>query len=116
MYSLFKTSLVLLIISGISSCQASQSTAPATSQSREAVTTPLPRGAATAAAARAALAAYLQQQPNAAVYLLDSARVTEVDTSWQVLVPRTDWATRMPNAAAFEVDKKTGTVTVLRVK
>jgi hypothetical protein len=77
---------------------------------------PLPRGAATAAAARAVLAAYLQQQPNAAVYQLDSATVTEVDTRWQILVPRTDWATRRPNAAAFEVDKQTGSVTVLRVK
>jgi hypothetical protein len=59
---------------------------------------------------------YLQGQPNAALYVLDSASVVDVDTHWQVLVPRTDWAKRMPNKAAFEVDKPTGTVRGLPVK
>ncbi|TGE08239.1 hypothetical protein [Hymenobacter fodinae] len=74
------------------------------------------QSATNAEAARAAVAAYVKSQPNAALYQLDSARVMDVDTNWQVLVPRTDWAGRMPNAAAFEVDKKTGTVTTLKVK
>lgn len=59
---------------------------------------------------------YLQGQPNAALYVLDSASVVDVDTHWQVLVPRTDWAKRMPNKAAFEVDKPTGAVRILPVK
>ena len=73
-------------------------------------------GAATATAARAAVGRYLQGQPNVALYVLDSANVLEVDDHWQVLVPRTDWAGRMPNRAAFEVDKNTGTVSTLAVK
>jgi hypothetical protein len=68
------------------------------------------------AAARAAVARYLQSQPNAQLYVVDSARVVDVDTHWQVLVPRTDWAGRMPNRARFEVDKVTGTVQDLPVK
>ncbi|GAB2475895.1 hypothetical protein GCM10011375_22410 [Hymenobacter qilianensis] len=56
------------------------------------------------------------QQPNAALYQLDSARVLEVDDHWQILVPRTDWAGRMPNKAAFDVDKQTGAVSPLAVK
>jgi hypothetical protein len=78
--------------------------------------TPPASDATTEAGARATLARYLQQQPNAAVFQLASATVTDVDTKWQILVPRTDWAKVMPNAAAFEVDKKTGAVTVLRVR
>jgi hypothetical protein len=53
---------------------------------------------------------YLQSQPNAALYVLDSARVNDNEATWQVLVPRTDWAQRMPNCARFEVEKTTGTV------
>ncbi|WP_201984644.1 hypothetical protein [Hymenobacter rubidus] len=64
----------------------------------------------TVADARAAVAGYLQTQPNAALYLLDSAHVTDNETSWQVLVPRTDWAHRLPSRARFEVDKTTGNV------
>ncbi|MDF7814756.1 hypothetical protein [Hymenobacter sp. YC55] len=75
-----------------------------------------PTSATTEVAARAAVAQHLQQQPNSALYQFDSARVTDVDTHWQVMVPRTDWAKRMPNAAAFEVDKQTGKVTTLMVK
>ncbi|MBX0289612.1 hypothetical protein K3G63_04135 [Hymenobacter sp. HSC-4F20] len=62
------------------------------------------------------MARYVQQQPNPALYQLDSARVLELEAQWQVLVPRTDWVGRMPNKAAFTVDKATGTVTGLPVK
>ena len=72
--------------------------------------------ATTEAAARAAVARYIQAQPNAALYVPDSARVMDVDTHWQVLVPRTDWAQRMPNRARFEVDKQTGQVSTQPVK
>ena len=66
--------------------------------------------------ARAAVGRYLQSQPNARLYVLDSARVNDNGTSWQVLVPRTDWAGRMPDRARFEVDKITGTVRTGMVK
>ena len=78
--------------------------------------TAAPAGASTETEARNAIAAYVQQQPNAALFQLDSARFMDLDTHWQVMVPRTDWAKRMPNAAAFEVDKKTGRVSTLIVK
>ncbi len=97
-------------------CQQPQSAAskpePEGAASAEAAQT----GAATEAAARSAVAAYVRQQPNAALFQLDSARFMNLDTLWQVMVPRTDWAKRMPNAAAFEVSKKTGRVTTLMVK
>ena len=70
----------------------------------------------TEAEAQAAVGRYLQAQPNAALYVLDSARVHDNQTSWQVLVPRTDWAKRMPNRARFEVDKATGNVSSAPVK
>jgi hypothetical protein len=50
------------------------------------------------------------------LYVLDSARVNDNDASWQVLVPRTDWAQRMPNRARFEVNKTTGEVQTAPVK
>ncbi len=77
---------------------------------------PPPANALTAEAARAAVGRYLQGQPNAALYVLDSASVVDADTHWQVLVPRTDWAKRMPNKAAFEVEKTTGAVRIRPVK
>ncbi len=73
-------------------------------------------GAPTEAAACAAISLYLQGQPNANLYIVDSARATDLGAHWQVLVPRTDWALRMPNCAALEVDKQTGTVKTLSVK
>jgi hypothetical protein len=79
-------------------------------------TTPSATPATTEAAARAAVARYIQAQPNATLYVPDSARVVDVDTHWQVLVPRTDWAQRMPNRARFEVDKQTGQVSTQPVK
>lgn len=73
-------------------------------------------GALTEAAARAAVGEYLRTQANAALYVLDSARVNDNESSWQVLVPRTDWAGRMPNRARFEVDKASGAVQTAPVK
>lgn len=72
--------------------------------------------ATTEAQARQAVQRYVQAQPNANLYLTDSASVLEVDNHWQVLVPRRDWADRMPNRAAFEVDKQTGEVSGMPVK
>ncbi|GGF22982.1 hypothetical protein [Hymenobacter cavernae] len=77
---------------------------------------PTATAAPTEAAARDAIARYLKAQPNVNLYVVDSASVVDVDTQWQVLVPRTDWAGRMPNRAAFEVDKQTGKVRTLLVK
>ena len=73
-------------------------------------------GAPTEAAARAAVARHIQTLPNAALFVPDSARVNDNEATWQVLVPRTDWAGRMPNRARFEVDKQTGQVSSAPVK
>ncbi|MCB2379621.1 hypothetical protein LGH70_18640 [Hymenobacter sp. BT635] len=73
-------------------------------------------GAATADGARSAVRRHVQALPNASLFVLDSATALEIDDHWQVLVPRTDWAGRMPNKAAFEVDKKSGAVRTLMVK
>jgi len=70
----------------------------------------------TEAAARTAVRDYVQELPNRVVYQVDSASVVDADAQFQVLVPRTDWAGRMPNKAAFNVDKQTGVVTVQPVK
>ncbi|GAB3298154.1 hypothetical protein ACFQT0_18980 [Hymenobacter humi] len=96
----------------LASCQQTRSAADASGQT----TSPPPAAALTAADARTAVGRYLQSQPNADLYVLDSARVNDNDASWQVLVPRTDWAQRMPNRARFEVDKATGTVSSAPVK
>ncbi|GAB3242195.1 hypothetical protein GCM10027346_38230 [Hymenobacter seoulensis] len=66
--------------------------------------------------ALAAVTRYVQQQSNASLFQVDSARALDVQDHWQVLVPRTDWAGRMPNKAAFRVDKQTGAVTTVSVK
>lgn len=79
-------------------------------------TPPPTSSAATEGEARAVLARYIQQQPQADRYQVDSARLVEVDAVWQAMVPRTDWKGRMPNAAAFEIDKLTGQVRVLPVR
>jgi hypothetical protein len=62
------------------------------------------------------VARHIQGLPNAALYVADSARVNDNNISWQVLVPRTDWAGRMPNRARFEVNKRTGQVSSPPVK
>ena len=85
---------------------------PAATPPAEAATTAV----TTEASARAAVARHIQTLPNAALYVPDSARVNNNDASWQVLVPRTDWAGRMPNRARFEVDKQTGQVSSQPVK
>ncbi|OON67854.1 hypothetical protein [Hymenobacter sp. CRA2] len=77
---------------------------------------PTDGGAATEGAARAALRRYIQGQPQANLYVVDSAALVEVDAEWQALVPRTDWAGRMPNRAAFQIDKLTGEVRPRPVK
>ncbi len=106
------------LLAALASCQTA--TAPTTPTAPPAptlgTTLPPPANALTAEGARAAVGRYLQGQPNAARYVLDSASVVDVDTHWQVLVPRTDWAKRMPNKAAFEVEKSTGAVSVRPVK
>ena len=101
---------------GLAGCQSPPATsAPAAAAAAPAATAPAAR-AATEAEARAAVARYVQTLPNAALYLPDSASVVGGGGSWQVLVPRTDWAKRMPNRAAFEVDSATGAVTTRPVK
>lgn len=112
--TLFAAALLVVL----ASCQSATTPTAATPGTPEAATAPAgaTASAPTPEAARAAVGRYLQAQPNAALYMLDSASVVDVDTHWQVLVPRTDWAKRMPNKAAFEVDKLTGAVRILPVK
>ncbi|GAA4496147.1 hypothetical protein GCM10023172_08870 [Hymenobacter ginsengisoli] len=106
------------LLAGLAACQSASApatTAPAAAQPSE-ISMPPATSASTPEAARAAVARYLQNQPNAALYVPDSASIIDVDAHWQVLVPRTDWAKRMPNKAAFEVDKATGQVVTRPVK
>ena len=111
--------VLLLALAGCQSAT-TPTTASPTNAPAEAVPSAIsmPNGtpAPTADAARAAVTRYLQGQPQAALYVPDSASIVDVDAHWQVLVPRTDWARRMPNKAAFEVDKATGSVRPLPVK
>jgi hypothetical protein len=110
---------LLLALAGCQSATApttASPTSPPTTATPSAISMPTGTPAPTAEAARAAVAHYLQGQPNAALYVPDSASIVDVDAHWQVLVPRTDWAKRMPNKAAFEVDKATGAVRSLLVK
>lgn len=102
----------------LASCQPTANSTASTSPPAEA--TPPAEVATTAvateASARAAVARHIQTLPNAELYVPDSARVNDNDASWQVLVPRTDWAGRMPNRAHFEVNKQTGQVSSQPVK
>jgi succinate dehydrogenase/fumarate reductase flavoprotein subunit len=112
---------LLALAAAFTACQPTATetaTAPAaTNTTAAADSTAAPSTAVTDhAGARAAVARYLQSQPDAQLYVVDSARVVDVDTHWQVLVPRTDWANRMPNRARFEVDKVNGMVQSLPVK
>ena len=107
--------LAALAAGALASCQPTPTTTSSGAPAAEvaaAAATPAP----TEAAARAAVVRHLQTLPNAALYVPDSARVNDNETSWQVLVPRTDWAGRMPNRARFEVDKQTGQVSSAPVK
>lgn len=106
------TSLLLGAACLLAACQQT----PPSAATVPAATAAAPTGAPTAADARAAVASYVQSQPNAALYVVDSARVNDNEATWQVLVPRTDWAGRMPNGARFEVNKATGAVSTAPVK
>jgi hypothetical protein len=111
-------SLLFGFILALSACQPSPP-ATETTTATEAPAAPAEApatGAPTEADARVAVGRYVQSQPNAALFVVDSASVVDVDTHWQVLVPRTDWAGRMPNRAHFEVDKASGTVSTGTVK
>lgn len=111
--------VLLLALAGCQSATAPTATNPLDPPAEavpSAISMPSGTPAPTAEAARAAVARYLQGQPKAALYVPDSASIVDVDAHWQVLVPRTDWAQRMPNKAAFEVDKATGAVRPLPVK
>lgn len=102
----------MIALLALGACQSPKTTQQAPDPS----TIPPAGRVATVAGARAAVAAYLSRQPNASLFVPDSARVVDAGTSYQVLVPRTDWAGRMPNRAAFDVDKATGTVRTRAVK
>ena len=113
-----KTLLSAALLLTLASCQSASAPTTATPTTPEAAAAApaVATAAPTAETARAAVGRYLQAQPNASLYVLDSASVVDVDTHWQVLVPRTDWAKRMPNKAAFEVEKSTGAVSTRPVK
>jgi hypothetical protein len=101
----------------LASCQQTPpNTSAPTAAETPAATAPATPQQLSEADARAAVGKYIQAQPNAALFVVDSARVNDNDATWQVLVPRTDWAKRMPNAARFEVDKTTGAVRTGLVK
>jgi hypothetical protein len=108
--------VLLLALAGCQPATAPAAAVNAAAPAATATPAPAPTGAPTAEAARAAVGRFVQTLPNATLYVPDSASVVDVDTHWQVLVPRTDWARRMPNKAAFEVDKATGRVTTRLVK
>jgi hypothetical protein len=112
--------LLLGAVCALSSCQQTPvNDTNDTSMLPASATTPAPAataGAATEAEARGAVSRYVLGLPNAKLFVLDSATAMDIDDRWQVLVPRSDWAGRMPNKAAFEVDKKTGDVKTLMVK
>ncbi|PJJ58867.1 hypothetical protein [Hymenobacter chitinivorans] len=101
------------------SCQQKPATDSATPPTADTIAPPAPAtgtAVSTEAEARTAIGRYVQGLPNAKLFVVDSATAFEVDDHWQVLVPRTDWAGRMPNKAAFEVNKSTGAVKTLMVK
>ena len=108
-----------LLASAGSSLAGCQNTTPTTSEPLATTISAAPVPTATPlteADARAAVARHLQTLPNAKLYVPDSARVNDNGPTWQVLVPRRDWAKRMPNSARFEVNKTTGEVTTAAVK
>lgn len=114
-----------ILLVGLAACQATPPQDPgataatpqpdATRSLRPSASAPGSR-VATAAQAKAAVARYVATLPNQQLYVTDSARVVEAGASYQVQVPRTDWAGRMPSRAAFEVDKATGSVSPRLVK
>ena len=100
------------LLLGLAACQS-----PKTAQQVPNPGTGLPTSpVASAAGAHAAVASYISRLPNQQLYVPDSARVVDAGAAYQVLVPRTDWVGRMPNRAAFEVNKASGAVTTRAVK
>jgi hypothetical protein len=108
--------LLALGAAALASCQPTPNTTASTPPPAEAAPATATTAVPDEASARAAVARHIQTLPNAALYVPDSARVNDNEASWQVLVPRTDWAKRMPNRARFEVDKQTGQVSSQAVK
>jgi len=108
---LVSTSLLVTLVA----CQSATAPTGPTAAATAPTATASP-GAPTTEDARTAVRRYLGLQPDSALYRLDSAAILDADASWQVLVPRTDWAGRMPNKAAFDVNKASGTVTRRAVK
>lgn len=112
-----KRVLVLLpfALLGLAGCQ---STPPA--ETAAPATAPRPAepqlAIGTSADARAAVARFILTQPHPSLYEIDSARVNDAGDTWQVLVPRTDWARRRPSHARFAVSKATGFVRSRPVK
>ena len=109
-------SLLALGAGVLASCQPTPNTTTSTTPPAEATPAPTATAAPDEASARAAVARHIQTLPNATLYVPDSARVNDNEATWQVLVPRTDWAGRMPNRARFEVDKQSGQVSSQPVK
>jgi hypothetical protein len=115
----FLTALLLSAAATLASCQQTppaQQPAQAPAETPASATTPPPAAGKTEAEACAIVAAHVNTLPNPELYISDSARVNDNDATWQVLVPRRDWARRMPNSARFEVDKATGAVNSAPVK
>ncbi|RTQ47182.1 hypothetical protein EJV47_20010 [Hymenobacter gummosus] len=110
-YTLF----ALTLTAGLGSCQQAPRLVNSNTVAAQAGTAAGPV-AESEADARNALRRYISAQPNASLFVVDSAAFVEVNAQWQALVPRTDWQGRMPNRAAFEVDKLTGEVRPLNVK
>lgn len=103
---------IAAVLLALAACQSPR----ATQQAPDPAAAPPAGRVATEASARAAVAYRISQLPNRQLFVPDSARVVDAGASYQVLVPRTDWAGRLPNRAAFEVDKNSGRVTPRTVK
>ena len=95
--------ILVALAAALVSCQQTPTTTAPTEAPSAATPSNTPTGAPTEAAARAAIGRYLQGQPNTNFYVVDSARTINLGAYWQVPVPRTDWARRMPNRAASKV-------------
>lgn len=119
---MIKLALVLLSFAllGLGGCQSTppaETKAPAATPVAVAPAVTEPQLAVpTGADARATVARFILTQPNPTRYVVDSALVNDDGDTWQVLVPRTDWAQRMPNRARFTVSKATGFVRTEAVK
>ncbi|MBD2722667.1 hypothetical protein [Hymenobacter armeniacus] len=112
-----KPFLSALLLSAAATLAGCQQTPPANESPQAPAAAPQPPTAGkTEAEARTLVAAYVKTLPTPELYVTDSARVNDNGATWQVLVPRRDWARRMPNSARFEVQKETGAVSTAPVK